>query len=474
MSRSLLPSAAQRDKARLLLERALGPSKVLTSEDGCERFMRDESEAPGALPSAVVLAETREDIAQTLRVALEAEVPVTPRAAGTGRSGGAVPMQGGIVLATLGLGRILEIDRREGLAVVEPGVVLGDLHAAVEAEGWFYPPDPNSLKQCALGGNLAENSSGPRALKYGATRDYVLGIEAITMGGEHLQAGRSARKGVTGYDITSLLVGSEGTLAVFERATLKLIAKPEHVMTLVALFANVQQAAACVLELVGPALSPRCVELLDGPTLQALRAIGTSVAEAGALLLIEVDGSETSVETQAQRIGDICTAGGATSIEAAAHPAQRDRLWATRRELSYALRRCAQHKLAHDISVPRVAMRALFEHLAQYAERQAFQVLTYGHAGDGALHVNFLWNDDDTDHTTPRAAVAQAEAELFARVVELGGTLSAEHGIGLVKAPYLAIEQSAALIALQTGLKRVFDPKSLLNPGKIFTRSPTA
>lgn len=191
-------SEAQRDNARRLLERALGPSKVLTSDDGCARFMRDESEAEGVLPDAVVLAETSDDIARALAVALEAEVPITPRAGGTGRTGGAVPVHGGIVLATIGVQRIKDIDRREGIAVVEPGVVLGELHDAVEREGWFYPPDPNSLEHCAIGGNLAENSSGPRALKYGATSHYVLGLEALLVGGERLRVGKRTRKGVTG------------------------------------------------------------------------------------------------------------------------------------------------------------------------------------------------------------------------------------------------------------------------------------
>ena len=198
------PSQSARDKAKSLLEERLGPSKVLTAKDACERFVRDESEAEGEVPDAVVLATSSEDILAALAVAREAEVPITPRAGGTGRTGGAVPMAGGIVLATSGMNRILEIDRKDGVAVVEPGVVLADLHAAVEAEGWFYPPDPNSLKSCAIGGNVAENAGGPRAFKYGVTRDYVLGVEAFLLGGQRIQAGRRTIKGVTGYDVTGL------------------------------------------------------------------------------------------------------------------------------------------------------------------------------------------------------------------------------------------------------------------------------
>ncbi|HKP64356.1 MAG TPA: FAD-linked oxidase C-terminal domain-containing protein [Polyangiales bacterium] len=457
-------SISDTERVLLALERSLGPSKLLHSVEGRERYMRDESEADGVVPDAVVLAETPDDIARTLAIAQEHAVPVTPRAAGTGRSGGAVPVHGGIVLATLGMNSIKDIDRREGRAVVEPGVVLGDLHAAVEAEGWFYPPDPNSLKNCAIGGNLAENSSGPRALKYGTTRDYVLGLEAVLMGGERMRFGRKTRKGVTGYDLTSLLVGSEGTLAVFCEATLKLVPKPESVITLLALFPSAQGAAASVLTLIGPSLQPRCLELLDGVTLQALRDAGNPIdARAGAMLLIEVDGPERAAHEHAQRIGDACNQAGAIEVQVAAHAAQRDRLWAARREMSYAVKKLARNKLAHDIVVPRVNVAALLEHVAEQGQRPGIRALTYGHAGDGALHVNFLWDHDDQLPEVERAVLA-----LFQRVVELDGTLSAEHGIGVVKAPYLALEQTRSVIELQENLKRVFDPKRLLNPGKIF------
>ena len=207
---------------------------MLTSDEACDRYVADESEAVGVRPCAVVLAQTSDDIQAALAVAREAEVPITPRAAGTGRTGGAVPVAGGIVLETLGMKSIKEIDRREGIAVVEPGVVLADLYRAVEAEGWFYPPDPNSLESCALGGNVAENAGGPRAFKYGVTRDYVLGMEALLIGGQRLKVGRRTLKGVTGYDVTALLVGSEGPLAVFSEITVQLVPKPEAVTTLLA------------------------------------------------------------------------------------------------------------------------------------------------------------------------------------------------------------------------------------------------
>ncbi|MFZ5890009.1 MAG: FAD-binding oxidoreductase [Myxococcota bacterium] len=458
-------SASAREKALRLLERALGPSKVLTAEEACDRFVADESEALGVRPDAVVLASSSDDIQAALAAAREAGVPITPRAAGTGRTGGAVPVAGGIVLVTLGMNGIKEIDRREGIAVVEPGVVLSVLHHEVEAEGWFYPPDPNSLESCALGGNVAENAGGPRAFKYGVTRDYVLGMEALLLGGQRLRVGRRTLKGVTGYDVTALLVGSEGTLAVFSEITLQLIPKPEAITTLLALFPSLAAAAACVAEMTGPArLLPRCIELLDAATLEAMRKAGNSIDQrAQAMLLIEVDGDEPSCEAQAERVGAACDSAGALEVLVAQEASQRDRLWAARREMSRAVRKLSKKKLSEDIVVPRQRVAELLERLRRIGERERIRTLTYGHAGDGNLHCNFLWDDDDE---VPR--VERAIEALFRDVVELGGTLSGEHGIGVLKAPYLPLEQSAALIDLQKDLKRVFDPQNLLNPGKIF------
>lgn len=461
------PSEAAREKALRLLERRLGPSRYLAGREACERYARDESEAEPSTPDAVVLAESVDDVAAALAVASEAGVPITPRAAGTGRTGGAVPVAGGIVLCTLGMATVKEIDVRERVAVVGPGVILADLHAAVEAEGLFYPPDPNSLAACALGGNVAENAGGPRAFKYGVTREYVLGVEALLIGGQRLSAGRRTVKGVTGYDVTALLVGSEGTLAVFGDVTLRLVPKPEAVMTLLATFADVRAAGAAVTEMIAAGLVPRCLELLDAGTLDALRRAGNPVNEsAGALLLVEVDGDERACEVQAERVGEVCAAAAALEILVAADAAQRDRLWAARREMSSAVRRLAARKLAEDVVVPRQAIPELLDRVARVAERERVRTLTYGHAGDGNLHVNFLWDHDDE---VPR--VDRAIEQLFRDVVELRGTLTGEHGVGVLKAPYLPLEQSVELIALQRELKRVFDPRGLLNPGKIFPGS---
>jgi glycolate oxidase len=459
-----IPSRAAAERAKVLLERALGPSKVHTDPEACAPFAVDESEAEGRTPDAVVMAECEQDILKALDVARQAGVPITPRAAGTGRTGGATPVYGGIVLSVLGMNHVVEIDRRERVAVVEPGVVLADLHAAVEAEGLFYPPDPNSLSTCALGGNLAENAGGPRAFKYGVTRDYVLGLDAYLVGGQRIFAGRRTMKGVTGYDVASLLVGSEGTLAVLGKAVLRLLPLPESVTTLLGLFDGSARAMKAVGEIVAAGITPRCIEFLDESTLEALRAAGNAIPPAArALLIVEVDGDERACEAQAERIAGVLSDVPALDLVVARDGAQREKLWSARREMSRAVRRMAKYKLAEDVVVPRQRLGELLGCAARQSERSGVRSLSYGHAGDGNLHVNFLWDDEGE-----RPLVERSIEQLFLDVVRLGGTLSGEHGIGMTKAPYLPIEQSAELILLERDLKRTFDPEGLLNPGKIF------
>jgi glycolate oxidase len=450
------------DQCLLELDR-LGPSKVLTGT-GCESYANDDSSAVGQTPCAVVFAETTSDIEHTLRVAAAYGIPVTPRGAGSGRVGGATTVQGGIVLCVVGMNQIKDIDRREQVVVVGPGTILSTLHQAVEAEGLFYPPDPSSLDACTLGGNVATNAGGPRAFKYGVTRNYVLGLDVTLVEGNTLFAGRRTRKGVTGYDIAGLLVGSEGTLGVVGDITLQLLSKPAEVMTLLALFNDVHHAGECVARLIQNGVRPRCIELLDEPTLDAVRAAGNPIDNrAKALLLIELDGEPAALEHGASIIEGVCDEVKAQQLLVAQDGAQRARLWSARREMSYAIRKLSRHKLSEDVVVPRKHIGALLEHVAQVSERTGIRSLTYGHAGDGNLHCNYLWNDAEE---FPR--VEQSIEQLFLKVVALGGTLSGEHGIGVLKAPYLPLEQSEPLIALQRRIKQTFDPQGILNPGKIF------
>jgi glycolate oxidase len=460
-----LPSEAALDRVKRELTQALGPSKVIDDLAGRERYARDESEAIGRIPDVVVIAERAEDVVAALAAADRCDVPLTPRAGGTGRTGGAVPVAGGILLATHALARVKDVDRADRLVVLEPGVITADLHALVEAEGLFYPPDPNSLASCMIGGNVAENAGGPRAFKYGVTRDYVLGLEACLVGGRVLRTGRRTVKGVTGYDVTSLLVGSEGTLAVFTEITLRLVAKPPHVATALALFADVHAAASAVTAIVDAGLVPRCLELMDAATLDAVRANKVAIdPRARAMLLIEVDGDEPAADAQLERLGALLVGrSGVVDVVVAQDAAQRARLWEARRALSPATRKLARFKLSEDVVVPRSKIVALLAEVDRIGEETHVRHLTYGHAGDGNLHVNFLWNDD-----AEREAVDRAILALMRATVSLGGTLSGEHGIGVAKAAYLPIEQSPELIEVQRDVKRVFDPKELLNPGKIF------
>ena len=459
-------SSAARERAIGLLSERLGLSRLLTEPADCEAYRRDESEVQGSLPDAVVLAQSASDIETTLRIAGEVCVPVTPRAAGTGKVGGCIPLYQGIVLDVASMTKIKDLNAVEGIVVVEPGVKLADLHAAVEAAGWFYPPDPSSLLDCTIGGNIGTNAAGPRAFKYGATRDYVIGLDVHLVGGQHLRVGRRTRKGVTGYDVTSLIVGSEGTLGVVSEITLKLLPKPRETLALLALFADVNAAARAVGKVTASGVLPRCIELFDATTLSAMRQAGNSLNEgAQAMLLIEVDGESESCLSQAERIEEACSRSGSIEVVVAQNTSQRDRVWAARRTMSPAIRKLSNYKISEDVVVGSQSIPELFARVERYTAEQKIRWLVYGHAGDGNLHVNYLWDDPD-DKIRIDAAVAQ----LFRDTGDLRGTLSGEHGIGIAKAPFLELEQSSELIDLQRKLKGVFDPHGILNPGKIFPR----
>ena len=456
---------ARLQQALLDMDRELLSDQVITDADVCAAYARDESETEPRIPDAVVRARSADDVAAVMRACTKHEVFVTPRAAGTGRTGGAVPVQGGIVLAFEQMTQIEEVHREDLVAVVQPGVVLKTLHDTVESEGLFYGPDPNSLGSCALGGNIAENAGGPRAFKYGVTRDWTLGLEVVTADGTKLSLGKRTVKGVTGYDLAALVVGSEGTLATVTRATLKLLPKPDAVVTLLALLPDVRTAGQAVTRLFARGIVPRCVELMDGHTLALVRPlVAISIPDnAQAALLIELDGSERQCDEQLESAGNAMMDAGALEVLVARHGSDREKLWAARRELSRTLRASARFKLAEDVVVPRSQIAALLEERDRISAQHGIPMPTYGHAGDGNLHVNFLWSDPSDE---PR--VHAAIHALFERVVALRGTLSGEHGVGVLKAPYLHLEQSPELIAWQQRVKATFDPKGILNPGKIF------
>jgi glycolate oxidase len=451
-------------RAALELERLLGAQQVITDPDLLESYAGDESHLEAVRPAAVIRARSARDIATTLERAAVHGVPVTPRAAGTGKSGGAIPVAGGLVLATAQLDQILEIDGENLIAVVQPGVITARLHEEVESRGLFYPPDPASLETCCIGGNVAENAGGPRAFKYGVTNHYVLGLSATLMGGESLRVGRRTVKGVAGYDLTQLLVGSEGTLGIFTEITLRLVPKPQGVRTLMALFDDPLAAGGAVSQMVRRRLVPRVIELLDGVSVETLRSARKIPIprRAGAMLLIEVDGDESRLDDEVQRVADACDDAGAIEILATQTQAEARQLWAGRRELSELLGHRGANKLSDDVVVPRSEIASLLRCCEAIAERTKVLVATYGHAGDGNIHVNVIWDDGD-----PREAERALE-DIVRAAVELGGTITGEHGVGAAKRHLLHLEQSQPLMQLQRALKKTFDPQGLLNPGKIF------
>ncbi len=449
----------------LALEQALGASRVNSERATLETFAKDESETETVLPIAVVHVRSTEDVAKMLRVCNALGLPVVPRAAGTGRTGGSAVVVPSVVLDMTPMNRVKEIDCEDMIAMVEPGVVTGQFHSLTEQDGLFFPPDPQSAEWCTLGGNAAENAGGPRALKYGVTREYILGAEVVLMDGTVLQTGRRTVKGVTGYDMTSLFVGSEGTLGVFTQLTVRLITAPQSVLTMLACFEDAFAAGRAVAALVRAGITPRCAELLDPICCSAIRDAQPSALppNAKAVLLLELDGGLAAVEQECERLGNILTSMSATEVLVAQDSSQRDRLWSARKVMSRALRKKANFKLSEDIVVPRRQLSAMLSEVARIAEREKLVLPTYGHAGDGNLHVNVLWDTEDQ-----RPAVHRAVESLFKTTISLGGTLSGEHGIGVAKRDYLSLEQSDGLIQAQLSVKYALDPKGLLNPNKIF------
>ena len=427
----------------------------------------------GAPADLVVLPGSVGDVSRILTLCNEERVPLVARGAGTGYTGGAVPARGGIVLSLERMNHILEIDPLNLLARVQPNVITGDLQDAVEAVGLFYPPDPASLRQSALGGNVAECAGGPRAFKYGTTKRYVLALEAVLASGEVIHTGSKAVKNVVGYDLTQLLVGSEGTLAVITEITLRLIPRPPAEATLLAEFIDVDAAVDAVTELIQRRVVPAAIELVDGASLAALaQHAGRPMVspDAGAALIVQVDGRPESVGPEMLLVEDACRAARAVRVRRAATDAEREDIWNLRRELSPALRKISSIKLNNDVVVPRGRIPQLFALVKEIAGESGLPIASFGHAGDGNIHVNIMIPDTGTAEAQAdgRAKGERAVRRLFEGVVALEGSISGEHGIGLTKSRHLGIELSPSEIALMKRVKAAFDPNGILNPGKIF------
>ncbi len=419
-----------------------------------------------ARAGAVVLPGSTAEVAEVIRLANRERVPIVVRGAGTGMSGGSIPDEGSIVLCVTRMDRIKEIDLVNLVAVVEPAVITADLQAQVEAHGLFYPPDPASLKQSSIGGNVAEGAGGPRCLKYGTTKDYVLGLEVVLPTGEVIRTGGKLMKDVTGYNLTQLFVGSEGTLGVITEIILRLIPKPAAKRTAMAVFPRLDDAAQAVASILTSGILPSTIEIMDTTAIRVVEEylrMGLPV-DAGAILIVEVDGREESVGAEVEQVGRVCERSGASEVRVSSTEAEGEALWKARRSVSAALGRLAPTKQGEDICVPRSAIPEMVRRIGAISKKYDLVIPVFGHAGDGNLHPNLLCDLRDAELME---RVHKAAAEIFDAAVSLGGTLSGEHGIGLVKQPYVAKRLSPEAIALMQRTKAAFDPNGILNPGKM-------
>lgn len=417
-------------------------------------------------PSAVVWPETTEQVVQIMRFAHENGISVVPRGAGTGMSGGAVPLKDSVVLSMERMNRMLDLDKANLTVLAEPGIINGRLQRDVEDHGLFYPPDPSSMNFCTIGGNVAENAGGPRALKYGVTRDYVMGIEAVLPGGDIINVGVRTQKGVVGYDLVRLLVGSEGTLAVATKILLRLLPLPENVLTLLCLFSDLEASGKAVSRIVSAGIIPRTLEFMDREAIKAVEkfqplGIPDNVE---ALLLVEVDGHAEAIKKEAGKVADICMKLGA-DVRMADDEGARNRLWECRRRVSPALYHLSPGKIGEDIVVPRDRVPQMLTSLRRLSEETGIKIVNFGHAGDGNIHVNLMVDRSDEEEQRKAEALVR---EIFSLTLGLGGTISGEHGVGITKAPYIGMEIKQSELNLMKGIKKLFDPKNILNPGKIF------
>jgi glycolate oxidase len=453
------------------LREIVGEGHVLCDEDAISAYSHDETEDLCYPPECVVKPATAGEVAEVLALASRERIPVTPCGARTGLSGGSLCLFGGIALSLERMNRIKEIDERSFMAVVEPGVITGVLQEAVEEKGLFYPPDPASRGSCTIGGNIAENAGGPRAVKYGVTEDWVRGLEFVLSSGEIVRHGGKRLKDVTGYNLVKAIVGSEGTLAVITEATLRLVPKPRHRRAMLVPFRSVESAAAAVPRVFFAGLSPSAIEFMERAALEAAdRHLGASTARgtSEAYLLIEIDGNdEAALERDSERLGEECLAAGADDVWVADSEPKARELWRVRRAMGEAVKRISAYR-EEDTVVPRARLSELVAAVREVTARAGVRAICYGHAGDGNIHVNVL--KMGMDAALWREVSPRVSREIFERVVALGGTISGEHGIGLIQKPNLSLALSRAAIDLHRRLKEAFDPGGILNPGKIFDR----
>ncbi|TCT20685.1 FAD-binding oxidoreductase [Thiobaca trueperi] len=449
---------------RATLARIAGDGCLLTDPADCWPYGYDNSRRH-ARPQAVVFATNEAQLAALVRLCCESDVPLIARGRGTGTTGATVPDRGGIVLSFERMDQILRIAPGDRLAVVQPGVLNAQLQQAAGAAGFFWPPDPTSAATCTIGGNLAYNSAGPRAVKYGTPRDNTLGLRAIDGHGDTFRTGVLTTKGVVGYDLTRLIIGSEGTLALITEATLKLTPLPETSRTLRAVYADIHAAAHAVSAIMAQPVTPCALEFMDGAALATVRHYaGLDLPDgAGALLMIEVDGPSAGIDEALSAVMAAARNAGLIELRRAETAAEVAALWKTRKALSPALRHIAPKKINEDVVVPVSRMGEFIDGLARLSDESGIRIVNFGHAGNGNIHVNLLIDPDDPQEVARAASCLDA---VFALVLRLDGTLSGEHGVGLEKRDFVAREIDPVALRLMREIKDRFDPAGILNPGK--------
>ncbi len=461
-SRSRVPELPPQTLSEL--KALTAPRDLLTDPADCWPYGYDNS-GRQALPQAVVFITEADQLVKLLSLCNHQRVPVTARGLGTGTTGATVPDRGGIVLSFERMTRILKIDPPNRLAVVEPGVTNEALQQAAGEQGFFWPPDPTSAAVCTIGGNLAYNSAGPRAVKYGTPRECTLGLKAVTGAGERIRTGVCTTKGVVGYDLTRLIIGSEGTLALITEATLKLTPLPETKRTLRATYRDIQAAAAAVSAVMTQPVTPCALELMDGAAIEVVRRYSDPGVPAGtgALLMIEVDGPAHCIDAAAKTVADAARVEGIRDIRGATDATEIDALWKARRALAPALRHIAPKRINEDVVVPVSHLARFIDGLDELSRETDIRIVNFGHAGNGNIHVNLLVNPDDLNEM---ARAKHSLDAMFSLVIELDGTISGEHGVGLAKRDFVAREIDPATLRLMRDIKRQFDPNGILNPGK--------
>jgi glycolate oxidase len=453
------------------LAKALGKEAVLYTPEDLAAYSYDGTFVESC-PDVVVLPQTTEQVSRIVRIAAEARVPIVPRGMGSGLAAGSIPMpSGGIVVSFTRMNHILEIDSGNATIRVEAGVITADLQAEVEKQGLFYPPDPSSIRHSTIGGNIACNAGGPRCLKYGVTGDYVLGLVVVLADGRILKTGGKPIKDVTGYNLKGLFTGSEGTLGLITEALLSLIAKPRYARTVLAEYMSLAAASHTVNAILSAGIVPATLELMDQTAITCIEEamhLGLPV-DVEALLLIETDGSDAqTVLREMEACARICEEKGARSVTIAQDEAARANLWKARRSISPSLARKAPNKIGEDITVPRSAIPEVVQRLRTISAKYGLPVVIFGHAGDGNLHPNILFDKRQQDQW---AKVQQMVGEIFEASLAVGGTLSGEHGVGVLKLPYLERALGPLSIEIQRNIKQAFDPMNILNPGKMLPAS---